>query len=287
MNFEDYCAIDRMNASTLVYGFRQIGGTMRKLKAAIDGSADEPTPAKSFGNKYHAVILEPDTFAKQYRVMPNYAADEANVDSKGKRSSSWATKYCKDHKEAFFAELKESGAKHIKADEVNQCLAIQKAVMMNDEAFRIIAKSQREVTLLGEIDGIQFKCRLDLLSNDEISDLKGTNTVAEKPFGSQAARLGYGFKLAIYREIARQNTGKTLPVSMIAVETVGVHDCVVYDVPEPVLDEGLEFVRETIAEMKQCKESGFWPGHDRGQGRVLLYWPNWAMRDDPVLEWGE
>ena len=288
LSFEEYGKIPRMNASTLVKGYRRIGGTMRKLKRGMNGAKDEPSKAMQFGNKYHSLILEPEMFKSAYCVMPNFAMDFDNVDAKGKQTMSPLTNFCRSAKKAFMEKAEADKMEVIDQDEFDRAMEMRRSIAEKPRAMELLRSSEAEVTLFGEIDDMEFKARLDLLSSSTICDLKGTRSVIESKFGSDAAKLGYGFKLAIYREIARQVTGEVLPVEIIAVESAGDFDCVVYTVPDAVLDEGLEFVHETIAEYRECERTGRWTGVDKGSDTLPLYWPNWAMKSEvEQLDWSD
>jgi hypothetical protein len=276
--FAQYQRIMAMNPSTLVHGRK----SMRALKAAIDGGSSEPTQAMRFGNKYHTLILEPEEFEESFCVMPNFAAMQENVTSKGDRSDSWATSFAKESKKAFERQAELDGKQVITREEYDRGLAMCEAVANDPYASELIATSKREVTLLGEIEGVEFKGRLDLCG-DKIADLKGTATVEAIAFGRSAANLKYGFKMSIYRELYRQNFNRDPEdVCIIAVETGGCFDCCVYDEMDAALDEGYDRVIETVRAYKTCIQSGRWPGVNRGQRSVPLYVPNWAMPEDDL-----
>ncbi|MEM0925977.1 MAG: PD-(D/E)XK nuclease-like domain-containing protein [Planctomycetota bacterium] len=281
LDFECYRQIDRMNASTLVHGCK----SMLSLKRAIDWPKDEPTSAMQFGHKYHSLILEPEDFERRFCVMPNYSVMPENVTAKKAPTTSWATKFCKDSKAKFIAEAESSGQEVITREEYDRGLAMCEAIAENEMASELITTARKEVTLLGEISGIPFKCRIDLLGESFIADLKGTANAAPVAFGRSAANLRYGFKLSIYREVFRQNFLSMADVFLVAVESAGDFDCCVYQVPDAVLDQGISDAVRVIDQFKECQASGNWPGVDRGEAPVQLYVPNWAMPEDDAVDW--
>lgn len=287
MSFAEYRELPQMNASTLVNGYRRGDGTMRSLKRAIDGKREEPTKALVFGNQYHSLILEPADFAAAYVVMPNYAAMPENVDAKGKPSMSWATTFCKGEKERFCAEAEANQKEVIARADYDRGIEMRRAIAENTRAMELLRACDKEVTLFGEIDSVPFKCRLDLLGSSVIADLKGARSVDRIKFGYDAREHGYLFKLAIYREVARQNTGWILPVEIIAVEKDGDFDVVVYEVPPHKLDAALEDVSQTLAEMKACQASGVWPGVDGGAKTLPLFCPERKTVEElePETDW--
>jgi len=285
ISFDEYQKIPRMNASTLVHGKTK---SMKALRRAMNGRTEPPSKAMRFGNKYHELILEPETFETRFCVMPNFSVMPGNCTDKGAPSTSWATKFCLSSKSKFETDAAADGMQVITREEYDRGLAMCESVADNEYASEIIASCEKEITLLGEIDGVAIKCRLDLCG-DVIADLKGTRNASLVPFGVSAAQLAYGFKLSMYREIFRQNFETVPEVLVIAVETDGDFDCVVYDSWETSLDAGYRSVRDVIAQYKQCLKNDRWPGVDRGERSVPVYVPNWSMDefDLPLQGFGD
>ena len=277
--FEAYASHDAMNCSKLMHGFT----SMLALKEAIDGDYPEPTPGMLFGVDYHALILEPAEFKSRYVVMPNYAADPENVDGKGSRSFSWATAYCKNKKAEFQRQAVEHGKAVITRENFDKAVAMLESIQTKRKAREIFAACHREVTLFGEIDGIEFKARADLLGGEYLADLKGTNSVNPRLFGSTAARLRYPERMSVYRELVRQNNCQIDEAWIIAVQTAKPFDCVVFPLRQHLLDEAFERVLRITKKYKRCLASGVWPGVDEGADFVEFHYPNWAMDDEDEL----
>lgn len=282
MTFEEYKAIPAMNASTLVHGFK----SMRALKAAIDQGDEAPTKAMRFGSQYHVKILEPRVFEQAYCVMPNFASHPDNADKKGNPSTSAATFFVKQRTREFQSYASERGQQIIKQQDFDTCLKMCKSVYANSFASQLIDQSKSEVTLEGEIEGVPFKGRLDLIRPGILSDVKSCASAADHAFGKSAANLRYGFRMGLYRELYRQNYSEPFEEAfLIAVESGGDFDCCVYQMPEAVLDDGFDNACRLLTRYKECLESGVWPGVDAGEDFVPLYVPNWAMPADEELVW--
>jgi exodeoxyribonuclease VIII len=250
--------------------------SMKALKRAIEGGFRE-TPAMTFGSQYHAMVLEPEDFERTHCVVPDFSSDPENVTDNGKPSASSATKYVKAKQAEFYKQ--NSGRQFISRQDYDRALCMIESIRDDKKASELIDSCDKEQTLIGEIDGVPCKGRLDLFG-DVIVDLKGSANVAPVPFGNTAARLGYGFKLAFYRELARQVDGIERYVYIIAIETDGDFDCVVYPVPAIVLDNSLHEVRRVISDYKLACKTGVWHGINRGEPTVDLYIPNWSMTED-------
>lgn len=285
IDFDTYKAIGRMNASTLVHGDK----SMRSLFRAINGKSKAATNAMQFGNKYHTLILEPEEFEDSFVVMPDFSTMPQNVTSKGDPSTSWATSFCKDSVADFNFQADLDGKQVITQAEYDKAMEMLQSIVSTPRAVEIIRSSRRELTLFCEIDDVPMKCRIDLCGKS-LADLKGTNDATPSKFGRTCANMRYDFKMAIYREAFKQNFSYVPKVELIAVETQGDFDCVVYPMPEEILDAGFVRVRNVIRQYKECLDSGVWPGIDRGRRTVDLAWPVWGLPEedsDDGLDWGD
>ena len=85
-----------------------------------------------------------------------------------------------------------------------------------DKLFMQFMSGKKQVIMTGEICGVPFKIKIDSLLPDKIVDLKimrDFENVYDAEKGSLPFFEGWGYDLqgAVYQEIVRQNTGKTLP----------------------------------------------------------------------------
>lgn len=279
--FIEYAQIPRMNPSTLVYGLK----SMRRLKRVIDNGGVTKTDAMILGGGVHCLLLEPDEFEARFAVMPDFHLEEGNVTGKGVKSESKGTTYYKQRAAAFIAA--NSDKEIIERAEYDKALYMIECIRAKPAATMWIDQCKKEVVVTGEICGVPMKGRLDLLdvSSATILDVKTTNSAAPFAFGRTFANLNYGMRMAIYRELVRQQIGRTCSVYMIAQEDRDDFDTVVYEVPDVVLDNAMPLVEATLTKYKSCLKSGEWPGVDGGEDYVQLVVPQWAMSDE--LDWGD
>ena len=155
----------------------------------------------------------------------------------------------------------------------------------------LVESSAKEVTIYGNICGVDCKSRLDLLSSYprklKIGDLKNTVSVYKRDFGKTFMRLRYDFKLAFYRDMVRQNVENSgnIEVELITQELGGDFDNALVPVPAIVLDNAWDKVVEVIQDYKRCLETNRWPGVDKGEEYYELDVPNWAMDGDEEFDW--
>lgn len=278
MTFEEYKAIEAMNASTLVASQK----SMLHLKDRIEQGFGEPSPAMVFGTNVHKMVLEPDEFKRKFVVVPPFHLDDENV-SKPKRkgdepqkSTSKGTVYCKE-KTSEFARM-HPGVEFISQSDFDDAISMLQSLNRNHEARDIIQNSESERTILGKIDGVECKARLDLIGSCTV-DLKTTADIRPDQFFRTFDNLGYGFRMAFYRSLVRQNFDGDRPVKIIAVESARPFDCTVYDIPDSLLDSEYNDVLGAIHDYKKCLETNIWPGIDGGAGNLALSIPDYRMTE--------
>lgn len=277
ISWEDYKQIQRMNPSTLVHGCK----SMLRLKRAITQGFPERSDAMMLGTGIHALLLEPDEFEERFCVIPAFQFDIENVTGKGEPSQSRATSYCKAKEAAFVAAHK--GKDFLDRSQYDTALMCIEALNSRKHFCNLVEGSNKEVTVLGEIEGVPFKGRLDLLSPRTICDLKTTYDVSQ--FNRTFTQLEYAFKLAIYRELVRQNTVGVRDVKVIAQETKDDFDNAMFSVPSELLDVTFNRVLQVTKLYKQSCERDEWLGWDRGEVEIEVELPFWARKQMEDVDW--
>ena len=271
LTMEQYKSIPAMNASTLVHGLT----SMYDLKRAIDGFNDYKSGAMSLGTVAHVLVLEPFEFQRRFVVMPDFASDPENVTQNGTRSYNASTTYVKTKVAEF--EASNPGKEIVKRTEYETAKRCIESLNTSDWFVDVLSRSNKEVALTGEIEGVPFKGRVDMLATDCIVDVKTAASVGVESYGNSHERLHYTFRMAIYRELVRQATGSVRPCYMAVVSTSNF-DRVIYRIPDFALDIELERVRAVLRRYKQCLESNEWTGIDNGNDIVELYLPYAAQK---------
>jgi hypothetical protein len=285
--WDEYCKIKRMNPSTLVAGCK----SMLSLRNLIRDGFREETNAMRMGSGAHALLLEPDQFEERFCVMPDFHLSPQNLrkpkyknePEEDRISTSRGTEFYEREVAAFTAD--NPGKTIIGRTEYDQCLRAIESIWDRPKMRELVESSAKEVTVYGEILGVECKGRLDLLNKTTIGDLKTTPNVHKRKFGRVFSDLHYAFKLAFYRELVHQNWGGVLDVQLITQELSGDFDNALVPVPAIVLDNAWGKVVEVIQEYKRCRETDRWPGVDKGEDYYELDVPNWAMDGDDEFDW--
>jgi hypothetical protein len=294
ISWDEYCKVKRMNPSTLVAGCH----SMLSLRNLIRDGFREETNAMRMGSGAHALLLEPQEFCNRFCVMPDFHLSEQNLrepknkseSDEDRRTDSKATKFYKREVAAFVAEYPDKTI--IGRTEYAQCLRAIESIWARPKMRELVESSAKEVTIYGEICGVDCKSRLDLFCSYprklKIGDLKNTVNIQKRAFGSVFMRLRYDFKLAFYRDMVRQNVENSgnIEVELITQELVGDFDNALVPVPSIVLDNAWSKVVEVMTAYKRCMETNVWPGVDGGKEYYELEIPNWAMDGDEEFDWG-
>lgn len=128
-----------------------------------------------------------------------------------------------------------------------------------DELFMLCLSGAKQKIFTGEIAGVPFKGKLDsYLKNEAIVDLKCIKKIREvffKRTGRESfiENYQYDLQLAIYQELVRQKTGKTLDCIIAAVDKQEVPDKECILIPNDQLAFQLTKLKEVIPHYNDVK----------------------------------
>ena len=181
------------------------------------GKDKERTPAMLSGSYFHTFILEPDK-------LRNFQAVDAS------------TRTTNIYKEALVLTGRDM---LLLQKEVDDCERMAKALMGNLTFYDMIRDSANayEVPAIGEIGGVQWKGKSDIVGDEILIDLKTTANLDDFKFS--ARKYNYDSQAYIYNQLF----GK--PMVFIAVEKdscrTGLFEC-----SDEFLDRGREKVYKAI-----------------------------------------
>jgi hypothetical protein len=153
----------------------------------------------------------------------------------------------KEFKEAHPDIFKRDGT--LKA-EYMQAEAIIKRIK-KDKLFMHYMSGLKQVIMTGEICGVPVKIKVDSLHPDKIVDLKIMRDfeniyVEEKGSLPYFEAWGYDLQGAVYQEIVRQNTGKTLPFYLAAATKEKKPDIDIVHMNQKSLDFAFEHFKANV-----------------------------------------
>lgn len=117
---------------------------------------------------------------------------------------------------------------------------------------------EKQVIVTGEIFGVPWKGKIDVLDPDRIVDLKTVKDFAdiyEEGFGKRPwiEYWGYDLQGAIYQELVRQKTGETLPFYIVAVTKEKEPDIKLIEIPQHVMDTAWNVAADRIDRFVRVK----------------------------------
>lgn len=209
----------------------------------------EPTPALLFGQVFHKMLLEPDTFNYEFVVAP-----DANR----------RTKEGKQMWEDFVSEHENQTI--ITAEMCTHAKEMCDAVKREPLAVKLL-NGAAEVPFFwtDEMTGEDCKCRVDVLNTEYsqpiIVDVKTTADASTDAFIRSAINYGYDFQAAMYSEGVEKSICKKPLFVFIAVEKDPPFSVNILQSDELMLRRGYDIFREYIGIYHDCKVSGNWYGY--------------------------
>jgi hypothetical protein len=275
ISFEDYCLDPGVNATTLK---AFAGRTPKHARLALE-EPQEDTQSLVIGHAAHTAVLEPDLFDTLYAAYPKseYVEQFGHPNSKAYKAA----------RDAWYAKHEDAC---IMTDEEHEAaLRIRKAVMGHGLARSLLVenKGKPELTVIVEQDETRLKGRIDRLTSyngyPAIVDLKTINPMGDvlRPHVVERYlhRYAIHIQMAWYLDLLNAHAEADRMPVIVFVENVPPHDVAVYPVDDAAIEQGRREARSYLHQLKQCRESGYWPGYAREmQGPIGL--PQYAQAGD-------
>lgn len=131
--------------------------------------------------------------------------------------------------------------------------------LLKDKLFMEYMNGKKQVIMTGEIGGVPFKIKTDVLHDDKIVDLKIVKDF-EPIFAEEKGLLPwyeyweYDLQGAAYQEVVRQNVGKQLPFYLNAATKEKTTDFDIIHLPQKMLDFQLERLQNNIVRYDAMKK---------------------------------
>lgn len=229
---------------------------------------EEPTPALLFGQVFHKLALERNTFFDEYVVAP-----EVNRRTKeGKQA--WAM-FVEEHADKTIIPVE------MYAQAMDMCEAMAAEPLVG----KLLAGSH-ETAFFWKDDqaGEECKCRVDCLntaySRPIVVDVKSTADASAEAFIRDAVKYGYDFQAAMYSDGVEHNIMQKPLFVFIAVEKTPPYAVNILQADELLLRRGQSLFREYINIYHECKLSGNWYGYLGKKNQINnLALPAWLARE--------
>ena len=132
-----------------------------------------------------------------------------------------------------------------------------------DELMMHYLGGKHQVIMVGKINGVNFKIKVDALLEDCIVDQKVMSSIKELVWVEKDNRnvrvdfveaYGYDIQGAIYQEIVRQNIGKKLPFILAVATKEENPDKALIQIDQEYLDKALEIVKSQCVRFDAIKQ---------------------------------
>lgn len=222
------------------------------------------TPAMTFGTACHAYVLEPHTFNKRYITLLE------KIDRRTKEGKAqWAT---------FQAEAGDREV--LERETFENLVSIGINIMNHPVASELLDEKvgKAELSVFGNIWGVDVKCRPDWLREDGIVvDLKTTDNASPSAFAKSCASYRYHVQAAYYTDILATIGQDIKAFVFIAVEKTAPYAVGVYEIDAEAIEAGREAYQRNLDTYKRCMESGHWPAYSDGIETLTL--PRWIFNN--------
>lgn len=215
------------------------------------------------GTLAHCATLEPDQFARRYRVS-------ATVNRN--------TKLWKEFAEKALAD----GLEPIQDNQYDAAMRQAESVRALPEVKDALSSGHSEISAYWRDDetGVLCRCRPDWTSpagteGCVLMDLKTYTDASAAQFVRQVARKSYAGQAGFYTDGFGKASGLMVHgFVFVAVETEWPHAAACYMLDHESLEAGRRWYRHHLAIYAECLRTGVWPGYSP---RIeLLTLPRWA-----------
>lgn len=131
----------------------------------------------------------------------------------------------------------------------------------DDTIFYKYLQGEPQKIMTGEISGVPIKIKIDSYHKDkaivDLKCIKDFNLIYNEGLHSKQNFIDYYdyvLQGALYQEVVRQNTDKTLPFIIAAATKEKVSQRALLQIPQDVLDLKLEFLKSYLPHLQEVKE---------------------------------
>lgn len=216
----------------------------------------ESTSAQHLGTLVHAMVLEPETVAWRF-------VEAVKVDRRTKAG-----------KAAWQQQLLEAeGRELVSADTWKEAVILSQACRTAlDQHLPGWEDGRKEVAVLGNLYGNAAKCKIDLIVDNQVWDVKTTRDLSPRAFTNACYNYAYYGQVVTYTKLLQQFEDVSVG-GIIAVQTTGVPLAHVLEFSERAKALGFYQHDKAWSELAVCQDSESWPGYDYdGTLEAPLWW---------------
>lgn len=232
----------------------------------------DATDALVFGNAFHTLVLEPESFNDRYIIEPE-AQEKAEKPLLLRDVGRDEFEACKARIALQKAKIESDHSEFIHKSYGKVILTNKQFAHLHEMAFAVSSNEQARETIAGAKyehsifwndpeTGILCKVRPDIWHEGFLADLKTAGSADARSFQSSIATFGYHIQAAMMREAIRAVHNKDLENFVFVVCEKSYPYCVVpYILEKSAMDKGLEEFQTLLRGLKECRDTNQWPGY--------------------------
>jgi hypothetical protein len=230
---------------------------------------EDESKAKLRGSAFHCLLLEGQ---REFDCRFIVAGPCEAIIKSGKR----AGQRCGQAGKHLIVDLWMCGIHADRGDDhgrtVIGCVEAAEAKAMRDSVMSrkfssafVNAATDKEITIIADIDGVRCKCRPDMLSilagHPVFLDFKSTKDASEEGLFRDIRTWGYDFQIAFYRRMLEASGLPHRKAYLDLTESYGGFHGRTYPVPEVLIEQAARKIGPRLATWAQCEATGVWPGY--------------------------
>ena len=268
---DDYLAWEAWSPSTLKLGYLDDGSwSSAHLRHAIDNPRPA-TDSQRLGSVLHALILEPERLLDGFVVMPDFAAQVRTKDGRVPASPRATGEY-----KALVASFAEAnpGKTILDPNQHERMRGMALAIRGHAAAMdALISAGESEESLVFHDVGTDLLCKRR--SDKPWIEVKTTSNIGR--FDADVIRFGYDLQLAMEHDARLILFGQSRAPAVIAVQSEPPFVVRFAPISRPLLDHGRDRYRRALVAVKECLQSGVWPGPPDPECWELPAWASGKM----------
>jgi len=273
ISLDEYLAWDAFSSHMVGPALR----SAKHLKHAMD-EEHKPSDPMIIGSLVDAIILEPRAMDR-FGVLPATAPDAKGIMKPFSTRLNSAKKMIED--------MEAEGITPVTLEQMDVARLIGQAIRENEAAARIVAESQKQVSIVwhDEDTGIPCKGRLDMVDKESVSDLKTTKNASKSSFSKDIANYGYHIQAAMYVDGWEALNKQRQAFCFITAENCRPFGCAVYGLGTESLETGHHLYKVALRRFADYMDTD--PQLQNGYSNLVepIDVPFWEIKR--VLEEGE
>jgi exodeoxyribonuclease VIII len=239
-----------------------------------EDNPQDPSEDMVLGSAFHKIVLEPETFDKEFMIMPHF----------DRRTKEGRLGY-----ENLMNKVQGNAITLITKEQYDTICGMRDSIMSNPYARKLInGNIEQSMYFTDDLTKVECKCRPDVwrkvADRVVITDLKSAKSVMPNDFMRDCVKYHYDLQTAMYRDGASKVLGvpkDNIDFVFIAVEKKPPYLLNIMQADTYVIQKGEADFREYIGTYAECKRTSNWYGLNGANGIInTLSLPDYLIKKE-------